>query len=156
RRAADPSRQCPSSRPGTRRPTAGRPPPAPARRTRTQRPCSMPLRSGPVAGCRWRSSLLLCPTVIDWRAKGSRSVRHGEQRSDRHHGHLASPCGPVLRPGWRWVDQALRFVHRRPKDPPMPFSLGGKLALVTSAAAPALLLRFLGHGPAPLELLIYG
>jgi len=38
----------------------------------------------------------------------------------------------------------------------MPFALRRKLVLVTTAAVPAVLLRLLGHGPAPVELLVYG
>lgn len=38
----------------------------------------------------------------------------------------------------------------------MPASLVRKLALVVAVAVPALVLRVLGHGPAPMELLVYG
>lgn len=38
----------------------------------------------------------------------------------------------------------------------MPLSLARRLSLVVAVAVPAILLRLLGHGAAPLELLIYG
>ena len=38
----------------------------------------------------------------------------------------------------------------------MPLSLARKLTFVITLAAPAVVLRLLGHGPAPLELVVYG